>query len=110
MRRELSLGHCWEVLRITIADSPAEQKWVLAGRLTKACVTQLEENWKETRPARQGRSCLVDLRDVTFMDQSGEEMLRKMRGEGAQFRCRGVYTTHVVEDIEKHNKKKGVPC
>lgn len=105
MRRELSFGHCWEMLRITIADTPSEQKWVLAGRLTKTCVDQLRANWKESRSARAGRSCLVDLRDVTFIDESGEKVLRKMMDEGAQFLCRGVYTTQVVGEMEKEHRR-----
>lgn len=105
MKKELSFGHCWEMLRITIADTPSQQKWILAGRLTKTCVDQLRVNWQEAQTERAGRDCLVDLRDVTFIDESGEKVLEKMMDEGAQFECRGVYTAQVVEELEKQHRK-----
>lgn len=88
------------MLRITINDTAAEQKWILQGRLTGPWVEQLSSKWDETRSARQGRRCLVDVRDLTFFDQSGESVLRVMKREGAEFTACGVCIKHVLKGLE----------
>jgi hypothetical protein len=74
-----------EVLTITVTDSPAEQVWTLEGRLVWPWVYQLREKWRRARGIVQGRSCTVDLSGVTFADKLGEQMLRIMAYQGAQF-------------------------
>jgi len=87
------------MLKITITETPTEQRWVLHGRLTHASVSELRTHWRKTHRARQGRTCVVDLNDVTGIDQSGERVLRAMMREGAHFIARGVYTTHLLAAI-----------
>ncbi len=93
------------MLRITITETPSEQKWVLQGRLTESCAALLRLNWKKTRSARQGRHCLVDLKDVTFIDGSGQKVLRTMMKEGAQFLASGVCIKHVLETLKDRFKR-----
>jgi anti-anti-sigma regulatory factor len=70
------------MLKITITNTPTEQKWILCGRLTEPWVSELRSNWTNTRGQRQGRHCIVDLESVTFIDQSGECILVTMMSEG----------------------------
>jgi hypothetical protein len=74
-----------EVLRITVTDSPGDQLWTLQGRLVWPWVYQLRENWRSARGMVQGRPCTVDLNGVTVVDKLGEQMLRIMAYQGAQF-------------------------
>jgi len=94
------------MLRITITDTASEQKWILQGQLTGPWADQLRSNWDETRRARQGRRCLVDANDLTFIDQSGESVLRTMMSEGAKFTACGVCTKHVLKSLWRGCKKK----
>lgn len=48
---------------------------------------------------------MVDLSDVTFIDESGEKLLRQMHGEGVQFIAAGVDTKHVVEHLETADRQ-----
>jgi ABC-type transporter Mla MlaB component len=84
------------MLKITITEAPTEQRWVLQGRLTQPWVSELRLHWRKTHRARQGRACVVDLNDVTGIDQSGESVLLTMMREGAQFIASGVFTTHLL--------------
>jgi hypothetical protein len=43
----------------------------------------------------------VDLTAVTFIDKSGEKVLTELSKEGADLIAAGVYTRHVVRNIEK---------
>lgn len=92
------------MLRITIADGPAEQRWTLQGRLVEPWVAVLETSWKRTHHRRDSRKCIVDLSDVTLIDDKGEEALREMRRAGAEFVACGVYTRHLVDLIESQCK------
>jgi hypothetical protein len=92
------------MLRITITDGPAEQRWILQGRLVAPWVAELETSWESSQHRRDARRCIVDLSDVTVIDDQGKKALRLMRRAGAEFIACGVYTRHVVELIESQCK------
>jgi anti-anti-sigma regulatory factor len=89
------------MLRITIAETLSEQKWTLEGRLVQPWVSELRSCWTRTETARRERKCVVDLTGVTFIDKSGERALSELSREGAELIATGVYTRHVVDNIEK---------
>jgi len=82
------------MLKITIIDTPAEQKLVLEGKLIEPDISELESAWQIARGARGTRRCIVDLRNATFMDQSAERILLDMQRDGAQFVACGVFTKY----------------
>ena len=88
------------MLRITITDTPTEQKWVLQGLLAIPWASELWANWTKARNAREGRQCVVDLQDVTFIDQSGESVLLAMMTEQVRFVASGVCTKQLLEDLQ----------
>ena len=92
------------MLRITITDGPAEQRWILQGRLVAPWVAELETAWKNSHNRRDGRGCVVDLSDVTLIDDEGENALQVMGKAGAEFVACGVYIKHVVELIKSQCK------
>ena len=92
------------MLRITITDGPAEQRWILQGRLVAPWVAELETSWKKSRSRQDIRRRVVDLSEVTLIDSQGERLLRTMRRAGAELVACGVYTKHVVEDINSQCK------
>lgn len=96
-----------DMLRITITDSPTEQKWTLQGSLSGPWIALLKLNWRSKRNSRQGKSCVVDLSDLTFVDRCGEKILRAMQKEGAQFTGCRVYTKGVLES-SVHRRKEFV--
>jgi ABC-type transporter Mla MlaB component len=89
------------MLRITIAETLSEQKWTLEGRLVQPWVSELMSCWTRTQTARRERKCVVDLTGVTFIDKSGEKVLTELSKEGADLIATGVYTRHVVHNIER---------
>ena len=93
------------MLRITIAETPTEQKWTVEGRLVHPWVSELQSCWARTETARRKRKCVVDLTGVTFIDKSGENVLAELSKQGAELIATGCYTRHVVDNIEK--KKSG---
>jgi hypothetical protein len=92
-------------MKITIAETPAEMRWVLQGRLVEPWVSELRTNWKKAYRSRKACTCVVDLSDVTYVDQAGEKLLRAMSREGAQFIAHGLYIKHVLEQMKPTGKR-----
>src|SRR6202047_1775698 len=46
------------------------------------------------------RACIIDLNGVTFIDKSGERLLRAMSKKGAQLIAEGLYIKHVLEQLK----------
>jgi anti-anti-sigma regulatory factor len=89
------------MLRITIFDTPLEQRLVVEGKLTGPWVPELEAAWKKTRSESSGRRCIVDLSETTVIDQSGNRILIAMCNQGVQFIGHGVATLHLISEIQR---------
>jgi outer membrane protein TolC len=94
------------MLKISFSETPAEEKWILEGRLSGAWVRELRASWKTNHQTDKKRACIVDLKEVTFIDKSGERLLRALRNEGAQFVSGGCYVRHIVERLKVRRKRK----
>jgi hypothetical protein len=49
---------------------------------------------------------VVDLVNLTFVDERGENALTKMMIEGTQFVVRGVYTRSLLETLSERRKQE----
>jgi anti-anti-sigma regulatory factor len=87
------------MLKITITDTASEQRWTLQGRLVAPWVDELKTSWKRACRTIQGRRCIVNLDEVTFIDKSGERLLRTMSKQGAQFVAGDVYVKDVLDRL-----------
>jgi outer membrane protein TolC len=94
------------MLKISFSETPAEEKWILEGRLSGAWVRELRATWKKNHQTDEKRACIVDLKEVTFIDKTGERLLRTLRNEGAQFISGGCYVRHIVERLKVRRKRK----
>jgi hypothetical protein len=97
------------MLKVTILESPAEQRFVVEGKLTQPWVSELESAWERTRDARRGRRSVVDLSGATFIDKSGTRVLTVMCGEGARFIANGIFVKHLIKQLKRHGAKPA-PC
>jgi hypothetical protein len=48
---------------------------------------------------------IVDLSDVTFIDERGETLLSEMRSAGAEFVAVGVDTRHLIENLKTRGER-----
>jgi ABC-type transporter Mla MlaB component len=92
------------MLRITVKEGPAEQRWVLQGRLTKNSLPELISNWQTARDRPSACNRVVDLNEVTVIDKSGEKVLSMMIDEGARFVASGLYTKHLLKTLHERNE------
>jgi ABC-type transporter Mla MlaB component len=92
------------MLRISITEMATEQRWTLEGRLVQPWVGELMTCWKNRHRAQNGRTCTVDLSQITCIDNSGLRLLRTMLKEGTHFIATGIYTKHVLEQLKGGTK------
>jgi anti-anti-sigma regulatory factor len=89
------------MLKITILETTSERRWIVQGRLVGPWVSELRTTWKKVHRTPDKRACIIDLNDVTFIDKSGERLLRAMSKKGAQLMSGGLYVKHVLEQLKK---------
>ena len=88
------------MLKIMIAETATDRRWILQGRLVGPWVSELRTTWKRAHRSQDKRACIIDLDDVTFIDKSGERLLRAISKKGAQLVASGMYTKHLLERVK----------
>ncbi len=94
------------MFRITVVESPSEEKWILQGQLIGEFASELSANWQASLDRCSDRARVVDLNDVTVIDKSGEEVLFKMLHQQARFVATGLYTKHLLEELQTRTESK----
>jgi hypothetical protein len=93
------------MLRIANSATFNEQRWVLSGELAGPWVAELRSNWDQVRDRSRGHRYVIDLSDVTFIDESAEGLLGQLKDEGAEFVAGGVFTKHLLENLTCKEKR-----
>jgi hypothetical protein len=93
------------MLRISVIDSRTERRLVVEGKLIAPWVAELRTTWKSANGEIEGRTLVVDLGNVTVISQEGENALLELMSEGAKFRCSGVLTKHVIQELRRRSKR-----
>jgi hypothetical protein len=94
------------MLKVTMTNTATGESWTLYGRLVTPWVDELKASWKRQHCTAEKRKCIVNLDDVTFIDKSGERMLRSMVKEGARFIANDLYIKHVLDRVKGRNKNR----
>jgi hypothetical protein len=93
------------MLRISVIDTRTERRLVLEGKLIAPWIAELRSAWKAANGEIEGRVLVVDLENITLLSQEGENALLELMSEGAKFRCRGVLTKHVIQQLRRRSMR-----
>jgi anti-anti-sigma regulatory factor len=86
------------MLRITTStDANKHQRWILQGQLAGPWAAELKSAWDK---ALKQPKCVVDLTDVTFVDEAGATVLCAMKEAGVRFIARGVDNKHLLGELK----------
>lgn len=85
--------------------SSQESKWILCGTLTGPWVAVLRRSWEQMRKEFPEGRCVIDLSDVTFIDEGGETLLEEISKEGADFVAKGVETKHLLDNLRTKGER-----
>jgi ABC-type transporter Mla MlaB component len=69
------------------------------GRLAEGYVPELESCWRSAQTDHPGGKILVDLQNVTFIDDKGRSLLERMHRDGATFAAAGLLTRAIIDKI-----------
>ena len=95
------------MLRITIVDSPNEQRLVLYGKLVGPWIGELKRVWENLRQQLGNRRSVVDLNEVTPIDDSADQLLAAMLEQGAELIARGTANPWLIQAIKAGKNR---PC
>jgi hypothetical protein len=96
------------MLRIIQTETATEQRWTLCGRLMGPSVAVLRACWEHDHQGADGVRRVLDLSDVTLIDESGEKLLAEMRTGGVQFVAAGIAIKHLLENLCAQGPAPGV--
>jgi hypothetical protein len=87
------------MLRISYSQTEARPRWTLCGQLAGPWVEELRSLWQDAGKGMAGSPSVVDLSDVTFIDEAGERLLSEMRSARVEFVAAGVDTKDLIKNL-----------
>lgn len=87
------------MLKITMQVAAGGMTFALEGKLAGPWVKELELCWRSAAGTQQIYPVRVDLSSVTFIDEEGKELLKKMYQEGAKLVATGCLNKCIAEGI-----------
>jgi anti-anti-sigma regulatory factor len=100
------------VLRITIHETEDTMVIQLEGRIAGPWAAELSRTWLETAPRLASRKLSLDLRNVTYTDVSGKQILQEIFAQtGASLVTSTPWTQYLAEEVtgQNQNRTEGEP-
>jgi anti-anti-sigma regulatory factor len=88
------------MLRVTIQESPKAVTLILEGRLTGPWIGEVERAWSAAADTTSDRKLVVDLAGVTFVEEEGKKLLRRIFERGGDLRADDVMIKAIVEEVQ----------
>jgi hypothetical protein len=88
------------MLKITVVDTPTETRLVLYGKLVGPWIGALHRVWENLRPQLGNRRPVVDLNDVTLIDDGADDLLATMLEQGAELVASGLANRWLIEALK----------
>jgi len=85
------------MLKISIIDTPCYRRLVLEGKLIAPWVTELDTAFEKARDDLDGRDLVIELKNLTAINQEGENLFLRLMISGVKFRGCGVFSKHVLK-------------
>jgi anti-anti-sigma regulatory factor len=87
------------MLRVTVRDDERGAAFKLEGKLAHEWVAEAEKAWTEFSSVPRRERVVVDLCGVSFVDDSGRELLGRIHASGAKLIGTGPMTSALIEEI-----------
>ena len=89
------------MLRISYSDTAEGHRWTLWGRLAGPWVDEFRTCWRQAVERAARAHTVVDLRDVTFIDEAGQRLLSEMQSAGTEFIVAGVENKYLLATLKR---------
>lgn len=94
------------MLKISFIEGITQRQLVLEGKLIAPWAAELRSACESARAGLGGRDLVIDMKHITTISQEGENVLLQLVNEGFKFRCRDVFTKHVVKQLSRTTRQK----
>lgn len=88
------------MLRISVLNDPETTRMKLEGKLAHEWVSELEKAWSVVAAVKRARKVIVDLLGVSFVDDSGRELLAAMHKSGVELIGSGPLVSSLIAEIQ----------
>lgn len=94
------------MLRISILEVRNERRLVVEGKLIAPWSDELKTACDRARADLDGRELVIELTNLTAINQQGENALIALMSEGVKFRGCGVFTKQVLRQLARRTRKQ----
>ena len=85
------------MLKIPIFDTSCRRQLVLEGKLIAPWVAELDTAFEKARTDLDGRDLIIEPKNLTAINQEGEELFLRLMISGVKFRGCGVFSKQVLK-------------
>jgi len=96
------------MLKITVVETATGQRIVLHGKLIGPWIAELRRVWEDLRPQLGSRSAVVDLNEVTLIDDSADGLLATMLEQGAELIANGMVNRWMIQALKEGKTRVSV--
>jgi anti-anti-sigma regulatory factor len=89
------------MLKISIIEGHTDCRLIVEGKLVGPWAAELRSAYEKARADLRSRELVIDLKHLTAISQEGENVLLELIQGGVKFRCRGVFTKHVLKQVAR---------
>jgi len=89
------------MLKISIVENRSQRRLVLEGKLIEPWAAELRPACEKAKAGLGGREFVVEVKNLTTINQSGENVLLELMKEGVKFRGCGVFTKRLLKELTR---------
>ena len=94
------------MLKISIIDGHTQRRLIVEGKLVGPWAAELKSACEEARADLRARELVLVMKHLTAISQEGENVILDLLNEGIKFRCWGVFTKHVLKELNRRASRK----
>lgn len=93
------------MFKISVIENRNQRKLTLEGKLVAPWTTELRTACEKARADLRERELVIDIKQLTAISQEGENLLLELLKGGVSFRCGGVFSKHVVAELNRRLRR-----
>ena len=92
------------MLKISIVEGRRQRRLIVEGKLIAPWADELKAACNRARADLDGRSFVVDAKQLTAISEEGENLLLELMNDGVKFRSDGVFTKHILRQLARRKR------
>ena len=95
------------MFKVSVVESRNQRRLVLEGKLIAPWAEELRTACEVARSDLDGRELVVEVKNLTAINQAGENVLLELMQQGVKFRSCGIFTRHVLKVLARRARIDG---